>query len=1492
MGRLEGDFLGQNHRYIISAIVSTYNAERFIRGCLEDLEAQTIADKLEIIVIDAASEQNELAIVKEFQERYDNIRYYRTDMRETVYQAWNRGIRLAHGKYVTNANSDDRHRRDALARLLKVLEENPEIPLAYGDCLVTETENERFENCTCVGRLRMPDFSRSNLLASCIVGPQPVWRRSLHDELGLFDERYRCGADYEFWLRTAERYNFIHVRDFLGLYLANNNGISMKGDQPAREMLAIQERYRKRFFAIPRTESGEVSLFRAVHRLHMDKPCVNVLVSPNVPKVLLRDLRMLPGLTICGTGTTNGTSLPWDMALIDFQDANLDGVIGLMSRSRIRYIGISGLSYPHPQENYREFVAALHEFGCNSPSSEDHVFEWVEPMAFGKALYRRDKKDEAMAYFGKALASNGADSNLLNTLSRIALEEGFVDIAEGFALRSARLDRRCTESLINLLKIWVAKGKYQRAEELSTFILDIDRNNERAVTEIMVPYPGQESLSLTSTPSSRRIRPMRILVINNLYPPQEMGGYGRNIADFAGLLEKRGHAIRVLTSDMRRFGAPAVSEPHVQRELCLCGGWNEQGQYLFDRAKINSFITSNQETIRRILNEFRPEICLAGNMDLLGIPVFEPLFDRQIPVVHYLGNEFPAYTPQDYPRHNGYHVAAASHWLKKDAIRRGYPFQDAHVIYPGAFVQSFEMPVPPDIDTLRIAYAGLVMDSKGPQVLVNALNILAEKKIDFVCFIAGGTINKRFLAGLTGVVQDMGLADKIHFTGQLDREGIRNLFAKSNVLVFPSLANETFGISQVEAMAAGLLVVTSGPGGPREVIENGKSGLYFESGNPAHLAEQLFALTTDRSRWENIALAGQRRAMDLFDIERSVDKLESLLGRILSRSDGNAQQHSGQTGRAQPSDWELDETSHKFQEMRSVRMQLARLCLDAPLMDFQDSYQKSLGKWHRSLCCSELKTYHLTQEEEAFVSQEIQALSTGLAGDAGLQHVLAAMLYVRPFSMPMMLNLEDVPAWFQMDYFRFLLEAPSGVLKPGDADGYYRHVKTLVGTVAAHSEDSPDSKLWARAAAEFVKAALLTPLYFTRHPLRDIYISRGKILWDVLKLTGFDLDWQFSIRLPDRTRIRLGIHLENLRSVTEMRATLPIFEFLDRERFQTFLYVSEESGNERERYCRDLVDRFVVLPSEAREWAKTIRADDLDILVLGNNSTAGVNNATILGAHRLARVQCVHFCSPVTTGLKHVDYFLMGTLIDPEGKADGQYSEKIVRVPGSGICFSMGPQSKVIPWQFERRNFGIPEKCPLFVSGANFYKITPELRALWASIIDGVPESMLVLYPFGPAWSSSYPERQFTLEMKAVFSRYGIDAERLVILKPFESRDHIKCFLGLADVYLDATPYSGATSLLDPLEMGVPPVVTEAPELRFCQGAAILKELGIPDLIAQSVEGYANLAVRLGMDPDFRQAKSTEICEKMAQGPPFLNPRSYGEKVGKVFKELVAKKLM
>ncbi len=136
------EVFNQSAGYLVSAIVSAYKSERFIRGCIEDLESQTIAARLEIVIVDSCSPQNERAIVEEFQKKYSNIKYIRTETRETVYAAWNRGIKASSGKYITNANTDDRHRHDAFEIMVNELERKPEITLVYADVIMTEKENK------------------------------------------------------------------------------------------------------------------------------------------------------------------------------------------------------------------------------------------------------------------------------------------------------------------------------------------------------------------------------------------------------------------------------------------------------------------------------------------------------------------------------------------------------------------------------------------------------------------------------------------------------------------------------------------------------------------------------------------------------------------------------------------------------------------------------------------------------------------------------------------------------------------------------------------------------------------------------------------------------------------------------------------------------------------------------------------------------------------------------------------------------------------------------------------------------------------------------------------------------------------------------------------------------------------------------------------------------------------------------------------------------
>ncbi|NTU42161.1 MAG: glycosyltransferase, partial [Nitrospirales bacterium] len=231
----------------VSAIVSAYNSERFIRGCLQDLVDQSLYKKgrVEIIVVDSGSSENEREIVEEFQARHRNITYLRTE-RETVYAAWNRAIEIAQGTYITNANTDDRHREDCFELLASCLDNNPGVVLAYADVLITETENETFRNCHHVGTYLWHEWDRNTLLdRGCFMGPQPMWRKSIHDIYGYFDETMVTSGDYELWLRISQTSDFLHIPNFLGLYLTSPDSIEHRNrKQQAQENKRILSKYR------------------------------------------------------------------------------------------------------------------------------------------------------------------------------------------------------------------------------------------------------------------------------------------------------------------------------------------------------------------------------------------------------------------------------------------------------------------------------------------------------------------------------------------------------------------------------------------------------------------------------------------------------------------------------------------------------------------------------------------------------------------------------------------------------------------------------------------------------------------------------------------------------------------------------------------------------------------------------------------------------------------------------------------------------------------------------------------------------------------------------------------------------------------------------------------------------------------------------------------------------------------------------------------------
>lgn len=259
--------------------------------------------------------------------------------------------------------------------------------------------------------------------------------------------------------------------------------------------------------------------------------------------------------------------------------------------------------------------------------------------------------------------------------------------------------------------------------------------------------------------------------------------------------------------------------------------------------------------------------------------------------------------------------------------------------------------------------------------------------------------------------------------------------------------------------------------------------------------------------------------------------------------------------------------------------------------------------------------------------------------------------------------------------------------------------------------------------------------------------------------------------------------------------------------------------------------------------------------------------------------------------MQSIDYYISGKLTELYEDAEQHYQEKLIKLEGTAHCFSYGSEQNIAPAKIVRESLDISKEAVVFVSVANFFKITPELNDTWAKIIASSPNSVLILFPYGPNWSNSYAKKPFEKRIVTAFSKHGVDKDRLLILdpEPVASRDDIKEYLKITDVYLDSYPFSGTTSLIEPLEVGLPIVSRQGNTFRSAMGAAFLKELNIPDLVAYDEQSYIELAISLGINPELRKQKGDQIKQRMQANPRFLDSRAYSTQMGALFKDLFRK---
>jgi len=255
-------------------------------------------------------------------------------------------------------------------------------------------------------------------------------------------------------------------------------------------------------------------------------------------------------------------------------------------------------------------------------------------------------------------------------------------------------------------------------------------------------------------------------------------------------------------------------------------------------------------------------------------------------------------------------AADGRHWLERRA-RRTIPdaavcnseFTAGHLpaLYPDVRPEVLYCPVPPPApaspeerlrirrelgtpaDAVVLLQASRMEPLKGHRLLLQALGRVAGVVPDWVLWLAGGAQRPEeaaYVESLRRLAEAEGIAGRVRFLGQ--RGDVPRLMAAADVYCQANVGPEGFGISFVEALYAGLPVLTTAIGGAREAVDE-TCGILVPPGCVASLAGTLASLIASPERRARLGAAGPDRARRLCDPAAQVRRLAGLLAQVARR---------------------------------------------------------------------------------------------------------------------------------------------------------------------------------------------------------------------------------------------------------------------------------------------------------------------------------------------------------------------------------------------------------------------------------------------------------------------------------------------------------------------------------------------------------------------------------------------------------------------------------
>ena len=233
----------QSNKPDVTFITSLFKGGKYLHGYLDNVFNAASFCNGEVVIVDANCDGSESSIINAYLKnnpKFKSIcKYIELETDPGLYECWNLAIKEARGRYVSNANLDDRRSPFHTKKIIDFLDRSQNYAAATGDIFAVNQGDLRNWYEVKDGQIWFYDLgdfevSKKDLYlidaegkfhSRNIMHCMPVWRRHLHQKFGYFDEeKYGTSADWEFWLRLANSgEKFYHLSNVFGQYLIDPN---------------------------------------------------------------------------------------------------------------------------------------------------------------------------------------------------------------------------------------------------------------------------------------------------------------------------------------------------------------------------------------------------------------------------------------------------------------------------------------------------------------------------------------------------------------------------------------------------------------------------------------------------------------------------------------------------------------------------------------------------------------------------------------------------------------------------------------------------------------------------------------------------------------------------------------------------------------------------------------------------------------------------------------------------------------------------------------------------------------------------------------------------------------------------------------------------------------------------------------------------------------------------------------------------------------------